>query len=176
MEITWKWPSTLTLSGVFTGCGWGLTLGEREVAIQMWGISIPIGGGVYFGIACTAVVGIIVLHWTWLQALRPSVRFRAKADLLDAVRDGLHKDHPERQNSHYNGPPTYTSPNTKTLLHHTIRELGKLNVPHPPFAYKVNRWIIFLERVAADARSGDLRTARTRWPLMKRDDGDSDEG
>ena len=143
------------------------------VILESVGAALLVGG---IGIALIwlgqQMWGLGQLMWR----MCPRQRFLAIAPLIDATRDGLHEDHPERLTPKYDGPPRYTSPKTKTLLHQIIHELNKLSVPHPRFGYKVNRWIIFLERLSADSKTGELETGRDRWLAMKRDDGDSDEG
>ena len=163
-KVMWRWGGGLI--GVSLSAGARHIIGRSgEVILQAVGVAIMVGG---IGIAL-----IWLWHLVWERC--PRQRFRAKAELFENTMQGLHDDHPERQNSSSRGPASYSSPKTKALLHQTIHELDKLSVPHPRFAYKVNRWIIFLERVLADSNIGKLETAKTRWCVMKRDDGDSDD-
>ena len=104
-------------------------------------------------------------HLAW--SVCPRQRLRAGAELIDATMEALESDHPERENPEYEGPPTRTASLTKSFLHQTIHALDKLKVPHPPFGFDVNRWLVFLSRLSAASRVGDLNRAKTIWPEME---------
>ncbi len=108
-----------------------------------------------------------LFHLVWSRC--PRQRLRARADLIDATMKALESDHPERENPEYEGPATKTASLTKSLLHQTIHALDKLGVPHPPFGSAVNPWLVFLSRLSAAARVGDLKWAKSIWPEMEKE-------
>ena len=138
--------------------------GDGDITLE-WYLAPGFAMQLYGGLIAGAVALFVILHWSWLQSFRPSVRFRSIAGLLEMTMLDLEEDHA--------GTPhvrTETSSETKSLLHQTIHELDDLKVPHPPFAYDVNRWLVFLSRVLGDARVGKLTTARTRWSVIEAED------
>ncbi len=110
--------------------------------------------------------GLFYFGWPVVGWVCPSVRLRSHADLIDAAMEGLESDHPPRAIT-YQGPPNKTASITKSLLHQTIHALDKLEVPHPPFDFDVNQWLVFLSRLSASCRVADLKRAKNIWPAME---------
>ena len=157
----WRWGGWLV--------GVALTVGARQLLLNSAG---PEMAGVILEAVAAALLAAgsgIVLLWlgylVWVTRARQ--QFRARANLIDATIDALESDHPERENLEYEGPPTRTASKTKSLLHQTIHVLDRLKVEHPPFAYDVNRWLIFLSRLLAASRMGDLNRAKNIWLEME---------
>ena len=48
-----------------------------------------------------------------------------------------------------------------------LNALDKLKVPHPLFAGSVDRWLVFLSRLLASAKAGNVEHAKALWPEMK---------
>ena len=158
----WRWGGWLV--------SFAITVGARQLILSSGG---PEASAVILksvGVALLVLgVGIALIWLGYLVwSVRPRQRLRAQADLIDAAMNALESDHPERENPDYVGPPTATASLTKSLLHQTIHALDKLAVPHPPFRSSVNPWLVFLSRVSAAARVGDMSWAKSIWPEMER--------
>ena len=136
-----------------------------EALAMLWELISP--QSFYIVMVVLGVGGALYFGWPLLGYVRPSLRLRSHADLIDSCMEALESDHPERENPEYAGPPTKTASKTKSLLHQTIHALVKLAVPHPPFGGAVNPWLVFLSRLSAASRVGDLDRAKTIWPEME---------
>ena len=159
----WRWGGWLVSAAI--------TVGARQLILNSGG---PETSGVILQSvgAALLIVGVgVALMWLGYIVWRvfPRQRLRARADLIDATMKALESDHPERENPEYLGPPTTTSSPTKSLLHQSIHALDKIAVPHPPFGGAVNSWLIFLSRLSAATRVGDLGWAKSIWPEMERE-------
>lgn len=162
-RTVWRWGGGLV--------GLALTAGARQLIVSSGGPEMP--GVILRSVGAVLLVagGGIVLMWLGYQVWStcPRQRLRARADLIDAAMEALERDHPERENPGHRGSPTKTRSKTKSLLHQTIHALDKLQVEHPPFGYAVNPWLVFLSRLSAAARVGDLSRAKSIWPEMERE-------
>ena len=168
-RTVWRWGGWLVSVAI--------TVGARQLILSSGG---PEASGVILksvGTALLVVGGGMALMWLGhlVWGTCPSQRLRARADLIDATMKALESDHPGRENPECKGPQTKTASLTKSLLHQTIHALDKLAVPHPQFGSAVNPWLVFLSRLSAAARVGDLNWAKSIWPEMEKERG-AEEG
>ena len=163
----WRWKTGLWLAGdAVSVLAWDT--GAAASVLQEFAVPLCVGAM----IVCTTGL-LIVLH-DWHRAQQPASRFRQLTEMIELTVACLEADHPNCMTPAYSGPPGVTSSETKAFLIRLVRGLDGLDVPHPPFDYKVDRWLVFLSRILADAHDAELAVARTRWNKMKSKDGDRD--
>ena len=160
----WRWGAGLLSFAVAVAGSELLTRSETMTEVA---------SAVVSSVAWAVIVLAVGVFFMWCGftgwRILPAQRLRARADLIDDTMDALESDHPERENPDYGGPPTRTASRTKSLLHQTIHALDKLKVGHPPFDYPVNPWLVYLSRLSAAARVGDLKRARNIWNEMEKE-------
>ena len=162
-RIVWRWGGLVI--------GGALGAGARQLILSSGGPEIPgmilesIGHAL--AVAAAGIVLIWAVHLVW--STFPSQRLRAKADLIDTAMKALEKDHPRSELVvDVAGFETKTASATKSLLHQVIHALDRLKVPHPPFDHSVGPWLVFLSRLSAYARVGDLHQAKSIWTEMEK--------
>ena len=155
----------LILLKLWRWCGWllpfGLGIGGRKLLVSSKAMDEAVGAimsSAAWGVI-TIAAGIFLL-WVFFIVwnMTPKQRLCAKAELFESAMRELGAD---------NVVGGEIRLKTKTLLHQTMHVLDKLKTPHPPFDFDVKRWLIFLSRLLAASRVGDLKWAKAIWPEME---------
>ena len=141
----------LTAADVWAAVSWAW--GSR------WEILKQIGPPEYAAFIAFLTVGLVTLNWSWIMKLwswinrlRPSVRFRELADdinnaVLETPRESFH-------------PTGRTIFENRVLL---ARKLSRLKIETPPNPGYGPYWLSYLEKLHLYARLGNIDAARKLW-------------
>ena len=159
-KAMWRWAGWLP--------GAVILVGARELFIGMVSEDRQL---IFNAIAAALTCAAIWLFAIWVVHLfcMPKQRFKATFELILTLARKMDSNRLTRDQSI---PDLRLSAETKALLWEAIDRMDEFAVPHPPFAYSIDRWLVFLSRILVDSRTGNLARARIRWAKMKEEDGD----
>ncbi len=141
-----------------------LAAGEVWAAItwvwgSRWEILEQTGPPEYAALIVVCTGGLVSLNWpyikrfwSWINRLRPSVRFRELADEIETVLLETPED-----TSHRTG---------RTMLENRVflaRKLNRLKIETPPNPGYGGCWLSYLEKLHLYARLGNIDAARKLW-------------
>ena len=117
-----------------------------------WEILEQIGPPEYAVFVTLLTIGLVALNWSWINRLRPSVRFRELAGeielvLLETPADGIHRT-------------------GRTMLENRVllaKKLNRLKIETPPNPGYGVYWRSYLEKLHLYARLGNIDAARKLW-------------
>ena len=141
----------LTAADVWAAATWAW--GSR------WEILEQIGPPEYAAFITLLTMGLVTLNWSrikrlwsWINRLRPSVRFR---EMADETHEAVLETPEER--FHTTGPTLLES---RVLL---ARKLNRLKIATPPNPGYGAYWLSYLEKLRLYARLGNIDAARRLW-------------
>ena len=135
---------SLTAADVWAAVAWAW--GSR------WEILEQIGPPEYAAFITLLTIGLARLNWSWINRLRPSVRFRELAGeielvLLETPEDRLHQT-------------------DRTMFENRVilaRKLKRLKIETPTNPGYGAYWLSYLEKLHLYARLGKIDAARKLW-------------